>query len=276
MTYDLAQQALSSPLIAAHRGVFGGNIPCNTIAAFEAALHQGADIIELDIAQSLDGQLLVFHPGMEKAHLGSERSLSVMTAAEIQSLRYRNIDDVPTELGVDTLERVLAYLKGRCYINLDKFWTCPVGIIDAIQQHKMQDQCLVKIRSDEALLNLLETMAPDLPLMLILSNEDTISASMRHRKLRYVGAEVLFAEDSAPVASEDYLARMREWGLITWANAIVYDCRVVLSGGHNDDISVTGREQEGWEWLLCKGYNIIQTDWPLALSHYMQQQGYRK
>ena len=30
-------------LIAAHRGVAGGNIACNTIEAFEAALIQGAD-----------------------------------------------------------------------------------------------------------------------------------------------------------------------------------------------------------------------------------------
>lgn len=32
-------------LIAAHRGVYGGNIACNTPESYEAALIQGADII---------------------------------------------------------------------------------------------------------------------------------------------------------------------------------------------------------------------------------------
>ena len=50
------------PLIAAHRGVCGGNIPGNTLEAFEAALAQGAGVIELDVSQSADGELFVFHP----------------------------------------------------------------------------------------------------------------------------------------------------------------------------------------------------------------------
>lgn len=33
-------------LVAAHRGVAGGNIPCNSLQAFQIALNQGADIIE--------------------------------------------------------------------------------------------------------------------------------------------------------------------------------------------------------------------------------------
>ena len=41
-------------LIAAHMGTHGGNIPGNTQAAFELALRQGADIIELDVTKSAD------------------------------------------------------------------------------------------------------------------------------------------------------------------------------------------------------------------------------
>ena len=43
-------------------GVCGGNIPGNTLEAFEAALAQGAGVIELDVSQSADGELFVFHP----------------------------------------------------------------------------------------------------------------------------------------------------------------------------------------------------------------------
>jgi glycerophosphoryl diester phosphodiesterase len=60
-------------LLAAHRGVSGGNIPCNTIASFEIALRQGADIMELDVQRSADGQLYVFHEGKEEPHLYATR-----------------------------------------------------------------------------------------------------------------------------------------------------------------------------------------------------------
>lgn len=49
--WNLREEALDQMLIAAHRGIAGGNIPCNTIAAFDAALYQGADMIELDVAE---------------------------------------------------------------------------------------------------------------------------------------------------------------------------------------------------------------------------------
>ena len=62
-------------LVAAHRGVSGANIPCNTIEAFNISLMQGADIVELDVCKSRDGKLVVFHPGIEKPHLNIDCSL---------------------------------------------------------------------------------------------------------------------------------------------------------------------------------------------------------
>ena len=52
-------------LVAAHRGVSGGNIPCNTLPAFEGALRQGAHILEADLTVSRDGEVFIFHPGQE-------------------------------------------------------------------------------------------------------------------------------------------------------------------------------------------------------------------
>ena len=62
-SFDLVRDARQKTLLVAHRGISGGNIPCNTIAAFDAALADGADMIELDVSRSLDGTLYVFHGG---------------------------------------------------------------------------------------------------------------------------------------------------------------------------------------------------------------------
>ena len=48
MKFDLRETAKDHKIIVAHRGVAGGNIPCNTIPAYETALKQGADMIETD------------------------------------------------------------------------------------------------------------------------------------------------------------------------------------------------------------------------------------
>lgn len=40
MAFDLKKAASEKIIVVAHRGVFGGNIPCNTIASYETALAQ--------------------------------------------------------------------------------------------------------------------------------------------------------------------------------------------------------------------------------------------
>ena len=119
----LAELRKDHILLAAHRGVAGGNIPCNTLTAYQIALDQGADIVETDVAVSNDGQLFTFHPHMEKAHLLSPTLIADMPAADTANLRYANFDNVPTQFGVQTFDETLELLKGKCFLNIDKFWT---------------------------------------------------------------------------------------------------------------------------------------------------------
>ena len=141
---SIRNNAAGRTLICAHRGVSGGNVPCNTLAGFAGALAQGADIIELDVTKSLDGVHFVFHPGKERAHLGSRRFISMLTADKVKKLRYINQDNDKTQFGVDPLADVLDFLRGKCYINVDKFWDNVSPICQAIRRHGMMDQILVK------------------------------------------------------------------------------------------------------------------------------------
>ncbi len=52
--------ATRRPLIVAHRGS-SGSAPENTLAAFRQAVADGADMIELDVRLSRDGELVVLH-----------------------------------------------------------------------------------------------------------------------------------------------------------------------------------------------------------------------
>ena len=266
--------AKKGPLIAAHRGVGGGNIPCNTLAAFETALRQGADIIELDVALSADGGHYVFHPGMEPAHLRSTRYISDMSAAEVGALRFVNQDGTPTAHRVSTLDEALDFLKGRCLINVDKFWTDVKGIAAITRAHGMADQVIVKTPPKQAMLEAIGEYAGDMPYMTVISGNDDCSERLQaDRRIRYMGAEVLFASDSERLASREYVEWAHGLGLRLWVNSILYDYRVELAGGHSDDASLTGSPDIGWGWLIDRGFDIIQTDWPGMLRDYIVARG---
>jgi len=220
---------------------------------------------------SRDGVLYVFHPGMEPVFLRSQTLIRDMDSAEVDRMFLRNQDSTPTQYRVPRMEEVLNLLRGRCYINIDKFWDWPKEIGELIRRLGMQDQVLVKTAADPACFKAVEEVAADLPYMIITRDTDPYSETLLKRPLRYAGAEVLFAQDTAPVAQPDYIQWMHDHGLIVWANAIVYNHKTQLTGGHSDDIAVNNQMDEGWGWLLDRKFNIIQTDWPGMLKAYMNK-----
>ena len=258
-----------TPLLAAHRGVCGANIPCNTLAAYEIALRQGADIIELDVSKSSDGEFFAFHPGMEPVYLKCGKMISEMTAKEVREVPLLNQDEVPTHYRVPSLAEALAFLKDRAYINVDKFWTDVEGIAACIRRAGVEKQVIVKTFLDEESLSAVEKYAPDLNFMPLVRHKDTATDPLLKRNINLCGCEVLFDKDTDEVISDEYIAAMHKKGLFIWANAIVYDEKDVISAGHTDDVSLTGDPAAGWGFFLDKGVDVIQTDWPLMVRQYI-------
>ena len=264
------EQAKTRTLICAHRGVSGGNVPCNTTAGFAGALAQGADVIELDVAKSRDGEFFVFHPGMEHAHLHSRKPIALMKASEVKRRRFVNQDDTKTQFGVERLDDVLDFLKGKCWINVDKFWTDVAGISQVIRRVGVEEQVIVKSGFSQKALEQLKAYAADFLYMPIVRERDDVTQTLLDSGIRCAGAEVLFKTENAPVASDEYIEAMHRKGLLLFVNAIVYDYKEVLSAGHTDDAAVAGAPETGWGWLLDKKFDIIQTDWCGMLKNYME------
>lgn len=262
-------------LIAAHRGTAGGNIPCNTVKSYEIALRAHADIIEIDIAKAADGSLFVFHPGMEFPHLRCEKSIAGMTREEVEALCFVNQDGTPTSDRVAKLDDILEMIKGRAYVNIDKFWTAMPEITAAVRRHGMEKEVIVKTSADPKWFDMLEEIAPDLPYMPIVRHTDTACPELLKRKISLLGAEVLFTEDTEPVASPEYLKWMHDNGLLVWGNSIVYNHKDIIAGCHTDDEAMAGDPDKAWGWLADRGFDIIQTDWALQAHLYYKEKGRR-
>ena len=266
--YESAQERI---IITAHRGVSGGNIPCNTIAAYDAALAHGADMIEIDANISADGTLYSFHPGMERIHLCKDCKLPEMHDSEIRELRYVNYDRVPTEWGICTLDEIFERYKNRCFINVDKFWDHPEKISDLIRKHGMTDQIVVKTSPSEKLLDIIESYASEIAYLPIISKDEGLHEMLKSRNINYIGAEVLFDNEDSYLCSDEYISKMHADGKLVWANSILYDCRAQLSARHSDDTAIAGNTEFGWGWLADRGFDMIQTDWPGMLIDYLKK-----
>ena len=91
----------------AHRGLHGGGVPENSLAAFRLAAEKGYGI-ELDVHLTWDGQLAVIHDATLKRMCGAEGRIADLTAREIRAYHLAG-----TEETVPLLEEVLEAIGER-------------------------------------------------------------------------------------------------------------------------------------------------------------------
>lgn len=260
-------------MVAAHRGVNGGNIPCNSLEAYEIAIRQGADIIELDVSVSKDGELFLFHPGMEKRFLGQNVHIPELTASEIEQLRLVNGDGCETQYSVPRFDSALEQLKNKCLINIDKFWSAPELILRAVKRHGMEEQCIVKSVPEEGTITVMKNVGIRLPYVAMLRSKEQLPEGLDG--VNWYGCELLFANDGDALIAPEFIRFLHTAGKAVWLNSICYDFRDVISADHTDDRALLGKEDEVWGWLCRRGADIIQTDWTLACKQYLEKEGYR-
>jgi glycerophosphoryl diester phosphodiesterase len=98
-------------LVIAHRGA-SGERPENTLPAYELALEQRADMIEIDLHTTRDGAIVVTHDA-ELAGLGGKGEVAEASLAEVRAL------DAGDGLRVPIFDEVLDGFGGRIPFNLE-------------------------------------------------------------------------------------------------------------------------------------------------------------
>lgn len=91
----------------AHRGLWGGPVPENSLAAARAAI-QGGFGIECDVRLSRDGTVMVFHDADTGRLTGRSGSIANMATHDIQSLRLGGGEE-----RVPTLAQFTGLIAGR-------------------------------------------------------------------------------------------------------------------------------------------------------------------
>jgi glycerophosphoryl diester phosphodiesterase len=139
----------STPLIIAHRGA-SAYAPENTIAAFELAIQQRADVIELDAKLTADEHVVVIHDvtvdrttnGTGFVHELTLSDLKQLDASHTFNSKFRG-ETIPT------LDEVFNKIGNRIMINIElsnyrsPFDSLPEKVDQVIKSHGLQDNLLV-------------------------------------------------------------------------------------------------------------------------------------
>jgi len=141
-------ESLPRPVIFAHRGACA-HAPENTLAAFELALTQQADAIELDVKLSSDGYVVVHHdPTLDRTTDGKGR-LKEKTLAELRKLDAGSFfSEKFTGEKIPTLEEVFEVVGKRTFINIEltNYKTPRDQLVETVcmlvKKHKMQKRVI--------------------------------------------------------------------------------------------------------------------------------------
>lgn len=139
---------LSEIQITAHRGS-SFSAPENTLPALEAAIEELADYAEIDVQETADGELIVFHDRTLRRMAGDARAIASMTLTELSQvdvgLRFsREYEGTP----IPTLTEALEAARGRLKLNIElknlgAASDLPEKAASCIRESGLSRQCVV-------------------------------------------------------------------------------------------------------------------------------------
>lgn len=261
--------------IASHRGRFGGDIAENTLPAFEAALRCGADIVEMDVRKTKDNVMILFHDESPQRLLGLPGKVSDYTLSQLRERRLINVIGNPSGSVVTTLDEALHALKGRCMINLDQCWGFMDEVYAKVEALGMEEQALIKGRAPygEVVSWIKSRQWRPKFIPVITREEELAQFDALPEELHFSIVEVFLTGEQDKLIAPDFVQKLHARGLRLWVNALSLGQGINLSAGHDDSLSVSVSPDLGWGWLIQRGVNIIQTDWPAELRRYLDNIG---
>jgi glycerophosphoryl diester phosphodiesterase len=259
-------------LVAAHRGDWR-NYADNALEGIESCIKMGVDMVEIDVAKTKDGHLVLMHDRKVDRTTNGKGLVSDFTLTEIQALRLRNGLGRVTDFRIPTFEEAMQTAKGGIIVNVDKGDEYFDEVYKVLEKTGTVGQAIIK--SDKPYGQLRQRYGAILDSMTFMpvvnlkkgTTIDSISAVLD--KL-YPFYEIVFAEENREVLQ--YIkTRLQNTSSVIWINSL-WDS---LCAGYSDDKAFANPDGT-WGYLIdTLGARIIQTDRPALLLKYLNKRGLR-
>lgn len=258
--------------------------PENTIASIQAAENEGADIIEIDIRTTADGELIIFEDDMVTRMCSGYNEKTVvaeMTYDEIKKLTLLNgnggenetvsKEKVPTLQDVFDMRKKSSYsdlifkTKKQSLLMLDSDWSIRDKISNLIIENKMENDVIFYI--DDAKPDEIAKWKETLPF------EPMI---MTYFKGNVIFAATANVKEDAEIADGIHLATKNPYGVIfgetvqntayeSGIRTMATPCIPEICGSQAQDTEVW------WDKLVSLGFNVILTDNVTGLRNYVDR-----
>lgn len=254
-------------LVVAHRADWRF-APENSLAAIENSIRLGADVVELDVQKTKDGQLILMHDKTLDRTTTGKGKIAEWTLDSIRTLRLKNGAALKTKHRVPTLEEALLTAKGRVMVNLDKAYPIFDEIFPILEKTGTVGQIIMKGSKPVAEVKKDLGKYLDRIIYMPIVHLDRPGAMQQiddfMKELHPVAFELLFESDTCQLPKQ-VRAKLEGKSKI-WYNTL-WD---TMAGGHDDDKSLENPD-EGYGYLIdTLGATIIQTDRTAYLLEYLQ------
>ncbi|MFJ7736207.1 glycerophosphoryl diester phosphodiesterase membrane domain-containing protein [Lysinibacillus sp. NPDC097287] len=150
--------------IIAHRSYMGEGVE-NTISGLVSVAKSGADLIELDIQQTADGEFVVFHDRTLRRLAGKNNSVANMTLSELTAVTVHanGFSDKITSLDdyIEMAQSLDISLLIELKIHGKETEDVLVRLVEKLRMHKVLDRYFVQSSNSE-MMTMLKKLAPNL------------------------------------------------------------------------------------------------------------------
>lgn len=256
--------------IAVHRGDWRGYAE-NTLQAIDGAIDAGADIVEIDLQRTADGELVLMHDRtIDRATTGKGRVADI-TLDSIKRVYVRNGVGAKTPYRVPTLREALIHSKGRVMLNLDKAFDYFDQVCQILAETGTTSQIIMKSSAAPQTVREKYGRYLDSVIYMPVVNVDKPNAIERINEycevLNPPAFEIVYADTLNPVVTDiakTLKGRSRIWYNTLWGT---------LAGGR-DDFASLDNPADGYGYLIdTLGATMLQTDQPAYLAGYLYDRG---
>ncbi len=257
-------------LVVVHRGDWR-NAPENSIRAIENTIKMGADMVEIDIQKTKDGQLILMHDKTLNRTTNGKGNVADFTLDEIKKLYLKSGIGIETHHRIPTLEEAMLVAKGKILVNIDKGYNHFDEVYKILERTGTLKQTVVKSGGDyEKVTSEKGKAFFNQVVFMPVVNLDKPDAATLIRdystKMKPVAFELVFNSDTSKIINQ--FNQIKNEGSRVWVNTLWPS----LNASHHDDLAVEeGNLKDSWDWIISKGVNIIQTDRPQELLQYLRK-----
>lgn len=234
-------------MIVAHRGCHT-NQPENSVLSVLRAIENGVEMVELDVRTTKEGELILMHDvTVDRTTNGSGR-VEDLTLEQLKALKLLDESGRETDQGIPTLEGILNITRGKVYIDFDLKGATFNNVFRQVDMYGMTKQVLFYLTSKTEIVQATDR-SQDVVVMPILRSEEDLDL------FKTIGGIQVIQYNGNNNA---YLQAIENESWYYFRNAYV-----------NVDIRPSSDNYKEVDRSRSLGAKLIQTDYPLEIKHYL-------